>query len=363
MDASADGVSRRRRPRDLIKGRPNCAKCGGYLTARRFKETRHGRRRRYFTCTNPECSLAGDYRLHFEDEGGQWRYDPVRPGPQPEHFGVDRCPECDTQGTLRSRGWFPRTRAYDRRLRRVECAECGATFRLLSHGNLEKAPAPGFQRKHALPLCKTHGTTMERGASHRTAAGVRWYTWRCPRMRCTERVRLDADGRPISTTQRPDRPVTLRALECGMLGCRSVRADQVDGRKRYCMEHSRLSYFQRWRMNKQRRAALAHAMDSNGKPPGDTAASLRNEFGAWLARELMVRGEDYKSSARRADLPPKTVYNWVAGIARPNATDPKWRIFAERLQIDRAGLLVSIVLLENRPMPAGAAVVSNNTLS
>ena len=114
-------------------------------------------------------------------------------------------------------------------------------------------------------------------------------------------------------------------------------------------------------MTKQRRMAFGRAMDSDAKPCGDTAASLRNESRGWLARELAIRGEHYKSAARKAGLPPKTLYNWIAGIARPNAIDAKWRLFVDRLQIDPASLLVSIVLLKNREVPPSTAVGSNAT--
>jgi len=53
-----------------------------------------------------------------------------------------------------------------------------------------------------------------------------------------------------------------------MLGCSEIRADQLDGRKRYCALHSELSYFQRWRLKRDRRAEIAPP------PPGYSGCPL-----------------------------------------------------------------------------------------
>jgi hypothetical protein len=323
------------------------------MTAGGFKNTYLGRGR-YFRCTQEDCLHAGNNQFH-QQQRGKWRPVSLTRGPRPSDFGVDVCPECETRGKLRSRGRFNKTRKYKTRIRRIFCAECEATFRLIAPGNLEKAPAAGFQRKHRPPECRIHARAMERSSNHRRG-DLRVYWWRCTRRPCLERIVLDGNGRAVESTRA--RKVEMPRLLCGMMGCKQPRRDEVDGRKRYCIEHSGLSYFQRWWLKRRRRALIAETLDQRTRGSGRRSAVFLNEWGGWLAKELAGRGETYKSAARKADLAPKTVYNWLTGRARPEGDDPKWAHFTKRFAIDPNAFLIGVVVRGLRPSSSSEAWMS-----
>lgn len=329
----------RRKPRDPIKGRPRCSECRELLTAHGFKETSQGKGR-YFVCTKPDCNAQGAYQLHYEKDG-RWRLAKPARGPKPRDFGVDKCPACKRRSTLRSRGLFKSTRDYRQRLQRVVCQHCRATFRLVEYGKLEKAPSPGFQRKHDPPTCPVHGCAMKRGTTYRQGA-IRVYRWRCSRSGCQRSVLLDGHGRPASSDQTRVEVVRAKPRRCAMLGCREVRVDQVDGRKRYCVSHSKLSYFQRWRVKRDRRAAITREGQLVLVGTARTATAAATEFGGWLAAELGLRGETHRSAARKTGIPWKTIYNWLAGISMPAEGDPQLLRLVQTFGIDPNGFAVRL---------------------
>jgi hypothetical protein len=320
-----------RKPRETIKGRPPCSECHGLLTARSFKNTVQGRGR-YFVCTNPDCVRQGGHQLHLQ-KGSRWTPVELPRGPKPKDFGIGKCPECGRSGTLRSQGHFKGTEQYKQPLPRIQCQRCKTRFRLLEYGKLEKAPAPGFQRKHDPPRCPVHGRAMERGPS-KVRNGIRLYRWRCSRTRCQKFVLLDNEGRPTSSDQARVDEARVNRRHCALLGCREPRVDQLDGRKRYCVEHSKLSYFQRWKVKRDRRAAIVR---QGQLVLGGTARKAKMgaiEFGGWLAEELGLLGETHRSAARRTGIPWKTIYNWLAGISMPAQGDPQLIHLLETLGID-----------------------------
>ncbi len=331
-----------------LPGRPQCTECSELLATHAFNPLRNGGGR-YFTCTTRGCSRRGEYLFHQEQEGGRWLPVYSAPGPKPQNLGTDECPGCGERGKLRSRGYFNKTRKYRKPYRRVECQACRQTFRLIQPGVLESAPAPGFQAKHKPPFCSVHGTAMRRGASLKRQDVGRFYQWRCRRARCKDSVLLDSNGSPVAPTPKRTPAINLR-LRCEMLGCNHPRDNQIDGRKRYCREHSRLSAFQRWREQKKRRIAIGDEIHTRfrsakvliGTASGQTAGAP-TELGSWLSVELQKRGESYRTAARKADLNARKIYNWVAGISVPRRDDPDFARLIDRLRIDPGGIWGKLV--------------------
>ncbi len=334
----------RRHFRVQLAGRPKCSgevssgeDCRELLTAHRKLKTAAAGEYRYFVCTNIRCDGYGEYRAHMKTGPG-WKRVILPRGPRVVDFGVDRCPNCGEKGTLRSRGRFGKTRQYPQRLRRVRCNACGSVFRQTPGGKLKKAPPPGFQWAHAPPRCSRHGEMTRSSNSRRPHLGI-IYRWRCPRKRCQETALLDRTGKPVPPKEPPRKPSV--AFGCKMPGCEELRADQLDGRKRYCVNHTRLSYFLRWKLKRR----LLRAMNRDESSRSDTKTfrgsrllgdeDRRKSFGRLLRQELMRRNLTPGAAARKTSLPVGTVQNWSRGVSLPR-DKRKFERLARGLGIDLA---------------------------
>lgn len=317
-------------------GRPRCSGegCREPLTAARMVLTVAAGEHRYFVCRNIRCEEYSKYRAHLRTDQG-WKRVTLARGPRVRDFGIDRCPDCGEEGMLRSRGHFPKTREYSQRLSRVRCDSCSAVFRLMAPGSLAKAPRPGFQRAHERPRCPDHGEMVRKGNYQRADLGI-IYRWRCQRNHCQEAVLLDRNGTPVPPTARPRKLPII--FGCDMPGCEELRTDQLDGRKRYCLNHSRLSYFQRWRVKKRLLEAMSRdqTMRSDAKifrGHGVLNEDRRKSFGRLLRQELITRDLTPGAAARRTRLKMGTVQNWSRGVSLPRDRG-KFEQFARDLGID-----------------------------
>jgi len=96
----------------------------------------------------------------------------------------------------------------------------------------------------------------------------------------------------------------------------------VDGRKRFCSECSKLSYFVRWhRIKKAKGRIVAEFMRRLAPKPLGTASHPGTpaavELGKVLSWELARQGINYADAADAIGVPKVTLFNWVSGHSLP----------------------------------------------
>lgn len=293
------------------------------LVARSWKRTRAGRGR-YFTCSNEECarSIVNVSQFFLPGDGG-WKRVELERGMPAHNDG--RCLKCG--GRLMRAGFIDK-RA---RLRRLACENQGCRQRHTfdeKRGTLAPARAPGFQRKHDPPQCAEHSVAMRKARSwRRQEDGLRVYRWRCSRSRCPYVLYLDADGDAVER-RKPE--AHLHALMCQMPGCKERRADNVDGRRRYCLDHSKLTDVQRHRLKRRLLAAITEEFGQrySSKAAVDAGAPARAGILTEWARWLRARAAAASLSA--AELARVTghgsIRNWFGGISMPRSKEDFARV-------------------------------------
>ena len=305
-------VTRRRRHnfRVDIGPRPPCPGCGEPMAVRQVKTTLEGEGR-YFVCGDLRCEYWGIHLWHQQRGGGWVRIELLR-GPRRKSTGADKCPHCEQQNTLFRAGyWDPK-----KRVTRVMCRACQKRFRF--DGTLQPARPAGFQRKYSYPICPIHGEEMPPTSSHpRTGVWIKLHT--CLRKGCGQRKRLGPDGREVTEPIR--KPATVAGLKCHIPGCGRLREDQADGRKRFCVDHAKLTYMQRSRLkqrkNQRQRADLRQRLRSMVIIGDSAPRETLHEFSLWFRDQLDLADLTLDEAARRSGEPKTTLWNWIHGISAP----------------------------------------------
>lgn len=313
----------RRHKRLPLGDRPKCPDCREWLVAHRALKSGAGK---YFSCSNEGCGLYHRYQAYRQTPSGRWEpFTPTR-GPR-VRTPATPCPACSGKNTLRRIGHLGANGQRKMPVARVRCNKCGARFEFNEETGLLTPTRPsGFQRGLSPPECpKKHGPMRMTGNTRR--AGVTVYRYTCTQApRCKAVVYRDTKG---NLHEPPDQRVTeFRGFICDMPGCNNPRADQVDGRRRWCAEHERLTPVQRHRLVRKNEAwleALAEdrfaskrlvGVEKNPRRPG-----LHTEFALWLSGQLARRGLTTHGAALKAQLPPNTVRNWSIGLSLPDRVE------------------------------------------